>query len=152
ADVKKALAALQKLPEDTQTFVCEMQNLLKLVPTENINIDFSAGGDERYYNGLVFKGYISGVPSAVLYGGRYDRLVSRLGKSAKAAGFALYLGELAQYFDDEPTVPDILLVYKKDGAAKALALAEKLRGEGKRVLITCEKPCGFDGKIVYAEE
>lgn len=152
SDLEKALAALKKLPNEARPFVNELQSLLKLVPVGNINLDFSAGGDERYYNGLVFKGYIKSAPSAVLYGGRYDRLVSRLGKRAQAAGFALYLGELALSFCDEPVCPDVALVYKNEGAAKALELAEKLRGDGKRVLIAREIPRGFSGQIIYAED
>lgn len=62
--------------------------------TEHVRLDFSLMNDIGYYNGIIFRGYISGVPKAVLTGGRYDLLMERFGKDTTALGFALYLGEL----------------------------------------------------------
>ncbi len=59
-----------------------------------IRIDFSVTGDTRYYNGIVFRGYVSGVPDSVISGGRYDRLMIRMGRTADAIGFAVYLSTL----------------------------------------------------------
>ncbi len=151
ADLDGALAALNRLPEDTRIYVEEIEKVLKLVSTKNINIDFSAGGDAQYYNGLIFKGYVSGAPKAVLYGGRYDKLVEKFGKSAKALGFALYLGELSQYFYDTPYLPDAAVVYKNGSEGRALEIAEKLREGGLKVLLTRTLPENFSGKIIYAE-
>ena len=33
-----------------------------------------------YYNGIVFKGYVEGIPSNILSGGRYDKPLHKLGK------------------------------------------------------------------------
>lgn len=55
-----------------------------------IRIDFSVIGDVNYYNGIVFKGFISGVPTAVLSGGQYDNLMRKMHKESKAIGFAVY--------------------------------------------------------------
>ncbi len=93
----------------------EMQNAyneLSLVCNElenlgyqgNINIDPSLVNDMNYYNGLVFKGYIQGVPSSVLSGGQYDKLMARVNKNAGAIGFAVYLDEVDRILwsrDDE---------------------------------------------------
>ena len=57
-------------------------------------IDLSLTGGMRYYNGIVFQGFLPGAPQAVLSGGRYDRLTAVLGTSAMAAGFAVYLDRL----------------------------------------------------------
>ena len=57
-------------------------------------IDFSLVSDGNYYNGIIFKGYLEGVPERVLSGGRYDRLMEKMGKKAKAIGFAVYLDAL----------------------------------------------------------
>ncbi len=57
----------------------------------HILMDFSVIGDMNYYNGMVFKGFISGIPESVLSGGRYDRLMQKMGRHAKAVGFAVYL-------------------------------------------------------------
>ena len=60
-----------------------------------VGFDFSVLPDRRYYGGVVFSGYLSGVPTAVLSGGRYDKLMRRLAKDGGAIGFALYLDRLA---------------------------------------------------------
>ena len=62
--------------------------------TANLKLDLSLVNDMDYYNGLVFQGYLAGLPRAVLKGGRYDPLVARFTPGARATGFALYLDEL----------------------------------------------------------
>ena len=59
-----------------------------------IRIDFSASGDVKYYNGIAFKGFISGIPGSVLSGGQYDRLMRRMGRRDRAVGFAVFLNML----------------------------------------------------------
>ena len=59
-----------------------------------MSLDFSILGDMRYYNALAFQGYVRGVPSSVLSGGVYDRLLHRMGKPGRAIGFACYLDKL----------------------------------------------------------
>ena len=54
----------------------------------HIHIDFSAVSNLTYYNGIVLKGYIQGVPNAVLSGGQYN-IAGKLG-----AGFAVYLDRI----------------------------------------------------------
>ncbi len=61
---------------------------------DRIRIDFSASGDVKYYNGIAFKGFISGIPGAVLSGGQYDRLMRRMGRRDRAVGFAVFLNML----------------------------------------------------------
>ncbi len=60
----------------------------------HVSLDFSILGDMRYYNALAFQGYVRGVPSSVLSGGVYDRLLHRMGKPGRAIGFACYLDKL----------------------------------------------------------
>ena len=40
----------------------------------DIRFDMSLHGEEDYYNGIVFCGYVKGLPFRVLSGGRYDAL------------------------------------------------------------------------------
>ena len=61
---------------------------------EKIRIDFSASGDVKYYNGIAFKGFISGIPDSVLSGGQYDRLMRRMGRRDRAIGFAVFMNKL----------------------------------------------------------
>lgn len=59
-----------------------------------VRVDLSLVNDLDYYNGLVFQGYLEGLPRPVLRGGRYDPLAARFSPGAGAVGFALYLNEL----------------------------------------------------------
>lgn len=81
--------------------LCEVYNkLLEMGYEKNINIDCSVVNDMNYYNGIVFKGFIHGVPEGVLSGGRYDRLMERVNKKAGAIGFAVYLDEVDRIIDN----------------------------------------------------
>lgn len=71
---------------------------------KGLNLDFSIVSHLNYYNGLVFKGYVSGVPAAVLSGGQYDQLMRKLGHKSRAVGFAVYVDLLSQRLDGEVTV------------------------------------------------
>lgn len=53
-----------------------------------IRYDCSAVTSLSYYDGLVFKGYIDGIPEAVISGGQYSF------EGKKGAGFAVYLDTL----------------------------------------------------------
>lgn len=57
--------------------------------SSKIRIDFSVTGDLKYYNGIVFCGFVKGVHTGILSGGRYDGLMEKLGKKSKAIGFAV---------------------------------------------------------------
>ncbi|MCL2820227.1 MAG: ATP phosphoribosyltransferase [Oscillospiraceae bacterium] len=65
---------------------------------KNIKIDFSIINDISYYSGIIFQGYIEGVPARVLSGGRYDELLQKFGKKSGAIGFAVYLNN-AEFFE-----------------------------------------------------
>ena len=68
---------------------------------DHIRLDFSLSGDMNYYNGIVFKGYIEGIPESVLSGGQYDRLMQKLGRISRAIGFAVYLDRLERLAGSE---------------------------------------------------
>ncbi len=81
----------------TEAALDEVKNFAANLPPESagrVSLDFSILGDMRYYNTLAFQGYVRGVPSSVLSGGCYDRLLSRMGKPGRAIGFACYLDKL----------------------------------------------------------
>ena len=59
-----------------------------------LQVDFSVFSDIHYYNGIVFKGFVEGVPTAVLSGGQYDKLMQKMRRSSSAIGFAVYLDML----------------------------------------------------------
>ena len=89
----------------------------------HINLDFSVVNDMGYYNGLIFSGFVDGIASSVLSGGRYDLLMRRMGRRSDAIGFAVYLDQLERYFDRREAFDvDALILY--DGATDPLAVAQ----------------------------
>ncbi len=89
----EVLPALKRMGAQTSDFI----DILSALPEEVkdlIYIDFSVLGDVNYYNGILFKGFVRGLPNAVLSGGQYDRLMQKLGHKSKAIGFAVYTDEL----------------------------------------------------------
>lgn len=99
--------------------------------SEAINVNFSISNNAEYYDGIIFNGYVAGVPYSILSGGRYDKLLKRLKKSGGAIGFALYLDEFERYFKTGTSRADCLIIYDEKTQLKALKLAVKLANEGK---------------------
>ena len=60
---------------------------------DELRTDYSVISSLNYYNGLVFRGFIEGIPEAILSGGQYDNLLHMMGhdKDTRALGFAVYL-------------------------------------------------------------
>ena len=107
-------------------------------------LDFSVVNDMSYYNGIIFRGFINGIPDGVLSGGRYDRLLSKMGKKAGAVGFAVYL-DLLEQLNRETRSFDVDVVLTYDIATDIPALigaAEELRKSGKSVMM---QKCGVIG-------
>ena len=48
-------------------------DLAKSAGSRGLQVDFSMVNDIDYYNGIIFRGYIKGLPTHVLAGGQYDR-------------------------------------------------------------------------------
>ncbi|MBQ3404803.1 MAG: ATP phosphoribosyltransferase regulatory subunit, partial [Oscillospiraceae bacterium] len=118
----------------------EICGLLKLYNLGNLNLDFSVVNDMDYYNGLVFRGFIKGIPVGVLSGGRYDNLMIKMGKHSQAIGFAVYLDELERFmFARREYDVDTLILYDPAGdMARTVALAESCRAKGNTVRVQPE--------------
>ncbi|MCR4771581.1 MAG: ATP phosphoribosyltransferase regulatory subunit [Oscillospiraceae bacterium] len=72
--------------------------LARLGRADGVLLDFSIVNNMAYYDGMVFQGYMEGIPESVLSGGQYDALARKMGKKAGAIGFAVYLNKL-EYLD-----------------------------------------------------
>lgn len=109
-----------------------------------LRLDFSLVNDVSYYSSLVFCGYVSRIPRAVLTGGCYDKLAHKFGKDNGAAGFALCLSDLNGFYDQQSAGDiDVLLLYSEESRlSEVLDKAFALRREGKRVLIEKSIPEG----------
>ena len=121
----RSIEDIESLMGESEAFA-ELKNIVALLDAEQVRLDFSLGNDMKYYSGLVFQGYVRGVPASVLSGGQYDRLLSHMGKKARAIGFAVYLDRLPEA--DEGWDVDILLLTGGGDAAQVLKAAENLPG------------------------
>ncbi|MBQ1545537.1 MAG: ATP phosphoribosyltransferase regulatory subunit [Clostridia bacterium] len=109
---------------------------------ENIKFDFSLVNDMKYYNGIVFQGYVEGIPEVMLSGGQYDLLMQRIGRKSGAIGFAVYL-DLLENFQPSETKYDVDTVLLYDDGADAEELAdtvESLIAKGKQVSVQKKIP------------
>ena len=84
-------------------------------------MDFSVVDDIHYYNGIVFKGFIQGLPAAILSGGQYDKLMTKMGRKDRAIGFALYT-DLMERLAPAPQQYDVdtVLLYDENTDLKRL--------------------------------
>ena len=109
----------------------------------HIRLDFSVGNNMRYYSGVVFRGYLAGIPTSILSGGQYDKLPKRLGRNAKAIGFAIYV-DLLQNLHSGEDLFDVDTLILHDGTVDPQTLtaaAEKAAGSGT-VLVAKQIPQG----------
>lgn len=145
-DVSEMLEILKnsECVNDAENFAAII-SVLKARFGSRIRIDFSVVDDMRYYNGIVFKGFIKGIPSSVLSGGRYDGLMSIMGKSGGAIGFAVYLDLVDELVcDEEEYDADVFVVYSDDTPLELIAeTVESLVREGKKVQSGRSIPEGF---------
>ena len=115
--------------------------LLDSAVTATLFIDFSVVDDIHYYNGFVFKGFISGLPSSVLSGGQYDKLMKKMGRRSHAIGFAVYM-DLIERLEPPRAEYDVDAVLLYDENTDMITLrrqAETLRQDGS-VLVQQQIP------------
>lgn len=96
---KEILATLHFVSknETKSNAIVELQTLIDSLDSEIVDmlrIDFSVVNDIKYYNGIVLKGFIEGIPFPVLSGGQYDKLMQKMHRKSGAIGFAVYLDVL----------------------------------------------------------
>lgn len=88
------------LDENSSVAVQSFKKLLSALTLANISdrvvVDFSVVNNMNYYSGISFKGFVNGIPTGVLGGGRYDKLMRKMNKRSSAIGFAVYLDELSR--------------------------------------------------------
>lgn len=117
----------------------ELEQLVSLLKgcgiTDKIRIDFSVVNDMNYYNGVVFKGFVNGIPTGILSGGQYDKLLQKMGRKSGAVGFAVYLDLLERLSEPEEKYDvDTVVLYDKHADFSALSSAVRmLTDNGKSV-------------------
>ena len=105
--------------------------------SDNLYIDFSIVGDTKYYNGVVFRGYVDKLPKSILAGGRYDNLLKGMGKQGGAIGFAVYSDMLERIDNINKEYDcDVLLTYEEGVSyAEVKKAADEMKEQGKTVNI-----------------
>ena len=149
------IARLKEINVDTELTKCvnELEALCSLLAKteyqDRIRLDFSLVNDMNYYNGVVFNGFLDGVPETVLFGGSYDKLMERMGRKSKGIGFALYLDllESIQKSAKEYDVDVLLLYTDKTDISSLNQKVQELVDDGKSVSVQKSVP----SKLRYKE-
>ena len=161
AEATLARAAELAWPEDVHAALAQLRAVLAALaeladpPAPVVTIDL---GDLRgfdYYTGVRFAGYAGGAPDAVLRGGRYDELIGRYGRAARATGFAIDLEAVAEAQRAAGVAaPQAALGVAVHGPGAA-QLARALRGHGLRAVTAGVAPtpswlrgAGLDAAVV----
>jgi ATP phosphoribosyltransferase regulatory subunit len=155
--IEQSVEALREFPQtqEMENALCEIEQLYMTLKScdeaDNIRLDFAVINDMDYYNGLVFQGYIQGVPRAVLSGGRYDNLMRRFSKPQAALGFAIYLGELTRLLHETKGFDvDAVLIYGKARPEQVLKAMDKLLEEYETVRAEPLPRIDIKAKRVYS--
>lgn len=137
ADEMAGAGAVREAVGELRTVV-EQVSAMSPVP---VQVDFSLVSDMRYYNGIVFQGYVAGVPTGVLRGGQYDQLMEQMGQQASAVGFAVYLDQLERLIPPADYDVDVLLLYDgQDDLQAVCSRAAELIAEGNTVSVQTQRP------------
>lgn len=135
--LKETLSGLVS-PETLNQF----ENVLSALDEPMLRIDFSVVDDIHYYNGIVFKGFVRGLPGSVLSGGQYDKLMRKMKRTDRAVGFAVYTDLLDRL--EQPTSEfdvDAVLLYDDTSSLTAIRQqAQALTAQGISVMVLRNKP------------
>ena len=103
--------------------------------SNNIRLDFSVVNDMNYYDDIVFKGFVDGIADGVLSGGRYDKLMRRMGRRSGAIGFAVNLDALENFNAKAQTQDvDVLVLYDDETSEEKIVSVVKAQVQtGKSV-------------------
>ncbi len=119
--------------------------------SDALYVDFSISADRSYYDGIIFRGYVDGIPEAILLGGRYDSLLRKMGKRAEAIGFAVYpelidaLSAPAERFDADAVV----LYGDESDVGDVIEAVKKLEADGKTVRAERESETATRCRTLY---
>lgn len=143
-NLEKAKALV--INEDMKKAVLELEKLYKTLKAiglgKNIQLDFSMINDTDYYDGVIFKGYINGLPRSVLAGGKYSSMMRKMNKDADGIGFAIYLNELQYIFNEQSDYDvDVVILYdEKSDYIKLFEYTNEFINKNQKVFATTNIP------------
>ncbi len=140
--------------ESEQQALAELSRVIAILQQRNLDrfvrVDFSLGGAMAYYNGIVFRGYLAGIPDAVLSGGQYDRLPLGMGKRCRAIGFAVHMDALERLEGTEDAFDvDAVLVCRENENPIEVNLAASALSEKGSLLVCTRIPDGCRAREIY---
>lgn len=123
----ETLPVLQKMFPGNQELASleQILNALQRAGCDNgVHLDFSVVNNRKYYNGILFRGFVEGVPEGVLSGGEYDGLMERMHRKEKAIGFAIY-PDLLERLEPVMRKPktNAVLLYPQDAGLETVTKA-----------------------------
>lgn len=150
----RAIAITQAMTDALDELASVYSLLEAAGQSDNLILDFSLVNDIDYYDGVVFQGYVEGVPRALLAGGYYGNLMKKFGRELDAIGFAVYLNELNQLFRcQKKTDADALILYSDSSDLAALIRAtDVLTAAGIRIRLEKTIPADLRYTTLYRFE
>ena len=148
---EKSLKAIEKLEEVYSI-------LVDYGVADYISFDLGMLSNFNYYTGIIFKAYTYGTGDAIVAGGRYDKLLSQIGKDSAAIGFAVYMDQLLMAMSSQKMEGDTdyayeVLIYDTELRKTALQLATGLREKGiKTELIPKKENISIDEYVEFKKE
>lgn len=133
----------------------EMYNKVSaIIGSGRLTVDLGMVNRTDYYTGVIIKGYLEGYGEEVLSGGRYDKLIADFGYDVPATGFAVNVDAVTQVeLKHKPVkaAPVEVIVFAEKGfEMEALARADELRKDGKKVEISLFDT--IEETVKYADE
>ena len=147
---EKVISGLRKILPGNKS-IETLDKITSVLRGYNVRIDFSLTGNKNYYNGLIFKGYIDGIPESVLSGGQYDRLLQKMKRSSGAIGFALYtnLLEVLDKNIDEFDADNVILYPEECDVVALNELRDSFTENGMNVYVCSSIPERFRYRKLY---
>lgn len=154
-DYNESLSAVKRFAwrEASSKALAELEAIYNYVESigygDNLKLDFSLVNSTGYYSSIIFKGFVSGITSRVLSGGRYDKLMQKMGKKSGAIGFAVYLDAIEEplcktNFSDEKQYINIALPKGR--------LGEKVYSMFENAGFPCESIKEPNRKLIFENE
>lgn len=160
-EVRRAARALPWPPavaaalDELDAALAAARDVIPAALRAQVSVDLGEVRGLQYYTGLRLAGFARGVGDAVLRGGRYDELMGRYGRPARAVGLAVDIEAIAQAqraAEVAPPAPQLALVVAAPAErAAAAALAAALRAEGLRAAVDlAADDADAAGRLPYA--
>jgi ATP phosphoribosyltransferase regulatory subunit len=114
-----------------------------------LSVDLGEVRGFDYYTGTRFSAYAAGAGGALASGGRYDRLVERYGRPARATGFAVDVDRVAELLKSRgvPARAEAGGLYLAGDTVQAAALATRLHAAGFRAVLDLDAPAPTDAQL-----